>query len=325
MHENPRLQLSPTQHLETRPVLAGAYRGADERTYLTHAIVVEADGSELRVLCRQPLDHIADYYSVSDAERRAPPTCARCLERWEKLQMQTNPRKRAPAMQLGQDDSNREREASGGRFRRSPACDFCGKSCAAEHYSDDRACGGGDGPGFYLCGRAACRSARARLEVDQGFDALVRHYAEQRRKNIAAADKPRPFLDGPRGTDRQLAKYRREQDLVAAQISRASTQGREEAVKRLQERERELQRLVDKLAFGHTPNGGYYVWVLASDGAPKDEGPYGPKPLEEAKQFARIAATNGAHDRAVSRGLDPQSPSFEVVRRYQRGTGERVL
>jgi len=74
----------------------------------------------------------------------------------------------------------------------------------------------------------------------------------------------------------------------------------------------------------HTPNVGHYVWVLNHDGTPKDEGPYGPKDLESAKTYARIAATKGAHDRAVSRGLDPQGQGFEIVRVYQRGTGERV-
>jgi hypothetical protein len=73
-----------------------------------------------------------------------------------------------------------------------------------------------------------------------------------------------------------------------------------------------------------TPNASHYVWVLNHNGTPKDEGPYGPKDLDSAKTFARIAATKGAHDRAVSRGLDPQAPSFEIVRVYERGTGKRV-
>jgi len=77
----------------------------------------------------------------------------------------------------------------------------------------------------------------------------------------------------------------------------------------------------------HTPNapGGYYVWVLLSDGTPKDgEGPYGPMDFIPAKDFARIGATEGAHDRAVSIGLNPDAPSFDIVRHYRRGTGERI-
>ena len=78
----------------------------------------------------------------------------------------------------------------------------------------------------------------------------------------------------------------------------------------------------------HRPNAsGYYVWVLArGSNAPLAEGPWGPyDSLESAKTFARIGATEGAHDRAVSTGLDPKAPSFQIVRRYESGTGERLL
>jgi hypothetical protein len=78
----------------------------------------------------------------------------------------------------------------------------------------------------------------------------------------------------------------------------------------------------------HASNAsGYYVWALArGSSAPLAEGPWGPYgTLESAKTFARIGATEGAHDRAVSIGLDPQAPSFQIVRRYEAGTGERLL
>lgn len=68
----------------------------------------------------------------------------------------------------------------------------------------------------------------------------------------------------------------------------------------------------------------YYVWVLLSNGTPKDEGPYGPYEFIQAKNYARISATEGEHDRAVSIGADPQAHSFQVVRRYERGTGRRT-
>jgi hypothetical protein len=74
------------------------------------------------------------------------------------------------------------------------------------------------------------------------------------------------------------------------------------------------------------PNRGvYYVWVIGGNNQPLDEGPFGPHDLEGAKTFARISATKGAHDRAVSRGVDPKASSFEIVRRYRAGSGERVL
>ena len=82
----------------------------------------------------------------------------------------------------------------------------------------------------------------------------------------------------------------------------------------------------ERVASEHTPNGGYYVWVLSSHGEPMtSEGPHGPHDLQGAKTYARIAATKGAHDRAVSRGVSPQAPSFEIVRRYRAGSGERVI
>ncbi len=78
----------------------------------------------------------------------------------------------------------------------------------------------------------------------------------------------------------------------------------------------------------HKPNHSavYYVWLIDYRNVPIDsEGPYGPMSLDRASAFARIGAKNGEHDRAVSEGLDPESESFEIVRRYRRGTGERTL
>ena len=76
---------------------------------------------------------------------------------------------------------------------------------------------------------------------------------------------------------------------------------------------------------GFEPNSPrYYVWVVDEEGDPI-EGPYGPHELEPAKTYARIAATEGKHDRAVSRGRDPNVSSFEIVRQYAAGTGERVI
>lgn len=91
---------------------------------------------------------------------------------------------------------------------------------------------------------------------------------------------------------------------------------------------RAAQEYIDEyLGPEHTPNASsYYVWVVGHDGTPlATEGPYGPHPLEPAKQLARIGATEGAHDRVVSLGLTPSSPSFEIVRRYRKGTGERII
>lgn len=72
--------------------------------------------------------------------------------------------------------------------------------------------------------------------------------------------------------------------------------------------------------------GAYYVWLLKKGSTEPmvDEGPYGPFELKAAKTYARISATEGVHDRVVTRGRDPQSSSFEVVRRYKAGSGARM-
>jgi len=68
--------------------------------------------------------------------------------------------------------------------------------------------------------------------------------------------------------------------------------------------------------------GRYYVWAV-DEGGPV-EGPWGPyETLESAKTFARIGATEGRHDRMVSIGSDPLAASFEIVRWYVAGSGER--
>lgn len=71
----------------------------------------------------------------------------------------------------------------------------------------------------------------------------------------------------------------------------------------------------------------YYVWAIArGSNKPLAEGPWGPyETLDSAKTFARIGATEGAHDRAVSLGFDPESSGFRIVRRYESGTGDRLL
>lgn len=71
------------------------------------------------------------------------------------------------------------------------------------------------------------------------------------------------------------------------------------------------------------PDAKYFVWVVNRRGEPLDEGPYGPHLLDAAKTHARISATNGEHDRVVTRGANPDT--LEVVRHYRAQTGERVV
>lgn len=100
-----------------------------------------------------------------------------------------------------------------------------------------------------------------------------------------------------------------------------------------EEKQRLMGIIVSKLGYdpfsnGLTPNGAdrYYVWLLDYRGVPLDtEGPYGPHTLESALPFARIGAKEGDHDRVVSYGSDPEASSFEIVAKYRRGTGARMM
>lgn len=66
--------------VETRAVLAGAYRGG-VRACRTHAVFIMADGSE-HCGCRVPVDSLADEFALGEAERRQRPTCKTCARRW---------------------------------------------------------------------------------------------------------------------------------------------------------------------------------------------------------------------------------------------------
>ncbi len=83
-----------------------------------------------------------------------------------------------------------------------------------------------------------------------------------------------------------------------------------------------------KRSGGLKPNHAavHYVWLVDYRGVPLEtEGPYGPMSLDRAAAFARIGAKEGDHDRAVSVGTDIMADGFEILRRYRRGTGERIL
>jgi hypothetical protein len=69
----------------------------------------------------------------------------------------------------------------------------------------------------------------------------------------------------------------------------------------------------------------YWVWALDRDNMPLDtEGPWGPYDAQTARTYARISATEGSHDRAVSHGKDPRAGSFEIMRIYRAGSGEHI-
>ncbi len=76
-----------------------------------------------------------------------------------------------------------ERERGGGKFRAGPRCDACGKPTGADYMTDERVCGNSDGPGFFLCGRKRCTSARDAAEANGGLAALALLYTTQRKIN----------------------------------------------------------------------------------------------------------------------------------------------
>ena len=73
----------PETFYETRAVLAAAYKGVTPLAAgLTHTVMVQDNhGPEVgeRVLCKRVrVEHLADPYALSEAERAAPPTCPAC-------------------------------------------------------------------------------------------------------------------------------------------------------------------------------------------------------------------------------------------------------
>lgn len=78
-------------------------------------------------------------------------------------------------------------------------------------------------------------------------------------------------------------------------------------------------------AEGHRENAaGYYVWPLNPKTTTplSTEGPFGPYPLANAKTTARIRATEGKHDYAVTRGNAPERLEVQAI--YEHGTGRNL-
>ncbi len=71
-----------------------------------------------------------------------------------------------------EDATNTARNLKNGRFASVQRCDFCGKPITGAHLTDERVCGGTDGPGFYLCARVRCVEKRQAVEDASGIDGL---------------------------------------------------------------------------------------------------------------------------------------------------------
>jgi hypothetical protein len=60
------------------------------------------------------------------------------------------------------------RRERGGRYAVEQRCDACCKpitTATGGHFTDIEVCGGGDGPGFFLCGRERC-CKRRNVDID---------------------------------------------------------------------------------------------------------------------------------------------------------------
>ena len=79
-------------------------------------------------------------------------------------------------------ERKRERD---GRYAREMPCDGCGKP-VLDYGTDDEVCGGGDGPGFYLCHRKRCGAALEGKTTEE----RRAHYTAQRAKNDARRRNP---------------------------------------------------------------------------------------------------------------------------------------
>lgn len=102
-------------------VLAGAYRGGRKSLAIT-LTHASADGGSTS-LCGKT-------ENLCDLVEEGPATCKACARK-------------------------------AGRYTKADPCDACGRACnEAERYTDDEVCGCSDGPGFYLCHRKRCITAR---------------------------------------------------------------------------------------------------------------------------------------------------------------------
>ena len=74
--------------IETRGVLAGAYRGRrrSPEQELTHLVFIRAgDSFGFATGCRQPLDNMVDPYGHTAAQKRERPTCPTCAAKYDRI------------------------------------------------------------------------------------------------------------------------------------------------------------------------------------------------------------------------------------------------
>lgn len=299
-------------HVETRGVLAGAYlpRHLDQgRGTLTHLIFIGPPPGydELRTGCRQPVDHMVDMYGSSLSESAARPTCPTCAQKWEKIP--SDLRGRRPEGEMSPNGGRKLVTTSPSPPETNPGFQL-----------------GLDGRSKYTQFSWSRAVALAKKEKESGSSNALRVVLQ-----ILRWDPQGKQVDYVERDAAELTEAKQEaRAWVAAGGSMAEVRG---VASRIFAQRGFGDKTVWNLLTvepaeeeqGMSPNGGYYVWVLDAQGNPLLEGPYGPHELESARSLARIGATKGKHDRAVSLGLRPTEKSFQIVGQYKAGSGERVL
>jgi hypothetical protein len=77
------VHIKTMKNIQTRSVLAGAYKNKNLDSCLTHAIELDSDGNEISALCgKVKMENLADIYSN---DITAAPTCKTCAAKLAKL------------------------------------------------------------------------------------------------------------------------------------------------------------------------------------------------------------------------------------------------
>jgi hypothetical protein len=70
------------KNIQTRAVMAAAYKNKKLDSCLTHSVVLDEEGNDLKVLCgKVKIDNLADMYSE---DHTAAPTCKICAAKLAK-------------------------------------------------------------------------------------------------------------------------------------------------------------------------------------------------------------------------------------------------
>lgn len=116
-------------------------------------------------------------------------------------------------------------------MKRRIKCDACsrplrlGSAGETIHLTDDRVCGSGDGPGFFLCDRRPCQITCEKAEAAGGLERLRALYADGRRKNERKRGRPKTG----KSKDTVLVAFRVSKEVHAHLLHAAKLTGKRSA------------------------------------------------------------------------------------------------